>query len=380
MKIVQVSPYAMDRPGGVQSHVRDLSNWLERQGHDVQIIAPPGKGGAPDVMTLGRVREISMHGTHFELSRASKSEIEGASMALFDWGADVVHLHTPWTPMLGWQVWKALELPTVATFHATLPEGGGFDPMTWFLGRAAKYFDERLEGIVVPSRAPQAQWEARGHDPVPKILAPAIDLSEWRDVRQGPRHSEDGPHVIYLGRLEERKGVQVLVEAWKEVSRRLPAARLTIAGKGSMEGALREAAQGMRSIRFLPPPDNEAARALVARADFFAAPATGGESFGLVLIEAMAAGTIPIAAENEGYATVLANGGETLLVPPGDPAALADRIVLLASDQQKALDLRTWAMARAETFDVAQVGPRYVALYQAAVDKHGASMPACDET
>ena len=113
MKIVQITPYAMDRPGGVQSHIRDLGTWLRLRGHDVRIVAPPGDADVPGLMTLGACRSVSLHGTRFELTRARRADLADCVERLRDWGAEVAHLHTPWTPMLPWQVWRALDLPAV---------------------------------------------------------------------------------------------------------------------------------------------------------------------------------------------------------------------------------------------------------------------------
>ncbi len=367
MKIVHITPYAMTRPGGVQSHIRALAGWCGAAGHEVRIVAPPGEGdAAPDVLTLGRVRNISVHGTRFELTRATRAEISAAVETLQDWGADVVHLHTPWTPLLPWQVWRALNLPTVATFHATLPEGG-FDPLTWALGKAGDYFNARVSRVVVPSRAPLDQWQRRGAAPLPLILPPTIDLSDWRAAKRDMPLRRDAPQIVYMGRLEERKGVQVLLEAWPEVAAALPGATLTIAGSGALEADLRNRAAPFPSIRFLPPPDATAARALIAGADLFVAPARGGESFGLVLIEAMSAGTVPIAAQNAGYASVLSGEGTALLAPPGNASALAERIIALASDPVEHTRLRDWCATRAAEFDVSALGPDYLSLYRAAL-------------
>ena len=367
MKIVHVTPYAMSRPGGVQSHIRDLCAWCEAEGHDTRIIAPPGDGPtAPNVIPLGRARDISVHGTRFELTRARRSDIAATARTLRQWGAEVVHLHTPWTPLLAWQVWRALALPTVATFHATLPEGGR-DPLAWALGKAGDYFNARLSRIVVPSAAPLAQWQARGAAPLPAILPPAIDLSKWRAARRNTPLRKNAPQIVYMGRFEERKGVQVLLDAWPAVVAALPGATLTIAGSGALESALRAKAAPYPSVRFLPPPDPIAARALIAGADFFVAPALGGESFGLVLIEAMSAGTVPIAAHNPGYASVLDGEGAALLAPPGKATALAERIITLASDPIAYARLRDWCAARAAMFDVTALGPEYLSLYRTAL-------------
>ncbi|WP_372887719.1 glycosyltransferase family 4 protein, partial [Shimia sp.] len=285
---------------------------------------------------------------------------------LRSWGAEMVHLHTPWTPMLAWQIWRGLRLPSVATFHATLPEGGGFDPFRAYIRFAARYFHKRLDAIVVPSEAPRAQWRALGVDPLPAILPPVIDLARWRAARQA---RPTGPHLLFMGRLEERKGVRVLLEAWPAIAAALPGARLTIAGAGALEAPLRKMAEvaALRDVTFLPPPSRAGAPALVASADFFVAPATGGESFGLVLTEAMAAGALPVAAANAGYATVMNGAGRDLLVPPGDSAALSAKVIELARDPALCKRLARWADQRAAAFDVAAVGPRFLSLYETAL-------------
>lgn len=366
MKIVQVSPYSMDRPGGVQAHIRDLAIWLREQGHEVRIVSPPGTGGIEGGMALGRFRVMKLHGTAFEISRARKGELRACLDELRDWGAEVVHLHTPWTPMLAWQVWKGLKLPTVATFHATLPQGAGFDPFRWYIHRAARHFHRRLDAVLVPSAAPQAQWQKLGFDPVPEISPPTINLARWREART---ERSKGPHLVFMGRLEERKGVRVLLEAWGRIAKALPEAHLTIAGDGVLKGELTRFAQGLARVNFLPPPTDAEAPALVASADFFMAPATGGESFGLVLIEAMAAGALPVAAANPGYETVLSGEGKALLVPPSDPEALAARVIDLSGDADRQAQLLHWAHNRAVTFDVTSVGPTLERIFERAVNR-----------
>ncbi|MGR3637495.1 MAG: glycosyltransferase family 4 protein [Shimia sp.] len=371
MKIVQLTPYAMDRPGGVQSHIRDLTGWLRNQGHDVRIVAPPGDTPVHDLdglIELGSVRQIAVHGTKFELTRANRADLASCVAALRDWGAEVAHLHTPWTPMLPLQVWRALDIPGVATFHATLPESGGFDPLAWALRRSAHWFNRRLAGIVVPSKAPQEQWRANGVSPVPGILAPTVDLSKWRTAHDASTPGE-GFHVVCMGRLEERKGAATLLSAWHEVQTQRPDARLTIAGNGPCKANLLEQAKNLdlHSVSFVPPPDNAAARDLIANADVFAAPALHGESFGIVLIEAMAAGTLPVAASNIGYATVMTGPGSDLLVPPGDAPALARKLLEIASQPALQTKLLRWAKGHADHYDVRHLGPAYEAFFHGAL-------------
>lgn len=371
MKILQLTPYAMDRPGGVQTHIRDLSGWLRSQGHEVRIIAPPGTRpakGTEGFTELGTVRNIAVHGTKFELTRARRTELQDCVADLRAWGAEVAHLHTPWTPMLPLQVWRALDIPGVATFHATLPENQGFDPLAWALRRSAHWFNKRLNGIVVPSQAPQDQWRANKVDPLPQILPPTVDLSRWRAAGAAAAPS-DTFSAVCMGRLEERKGTATLLSAWSRVESQLPEARLTIAGDGRCKAALLEQARDLNlaNVTFAPPPTDAEARALIAGADIFAAPAHHGESFGLVLIEAMAAGTLPVAAANEGYATVMTGEGADLLVPPADADALADKILAIATRPELKHRLGAWAETHSERFDVRYLGPAYEAFFQSAL-------------
>ena len=196
-----------------------------------------------------------------------------------------------------------------------------------------------------------------------EVIPPSVDLTAWREQGRA-RHamgktSVDGPEILFLGRFEPRKGLDVLLSAWPEVAARVPGARLTIAGGGSLEPLVHAAMSAPHGERIVlvPSPDDNAARALMAEADIFAAPAPFGESFGIVLIEAMAGGAVPVAAANDGYASVLAGGGEELLVPPGDASALAARLVALAGDAPTLSRLRDWGATRSSALDIVATGP-----------------------
>ncbi|OWU86396.1 hypothetical protein ATO6_06160 [Oceanicola sp. 22II-s10i] len=361
MKIVQVTPYPMARPGGVQSNVRDVCGWLSAQGHEVRIVSPDrADHHEPGLLPLGRAREVSIHGTGFEFSFAGPLALRRLRRELRDWGAEVLHLHTPWTPMLAWQVWRAMRLPAIATFHATLPESDSPDLEERFITRAGHYFNARMASVVVPSEAPRRQWAAKGLDPLPLVLPPTIDLSDWRAGDTGTRRP--GPfRVAYLGRFEARKGVDVLLRAWARRPEALKDAELVIAGRGTLPGPLPEGA------RLVESPDRAEAIRLIADADVSVAPAGWGESFGLVLIEAMAAGTVPVAAANAGFATVMTGEGADLLFPVGDADALAAKLAELAQSPDRVKALADWGRAHAMTYDVSAVGPAYTELYTCAL-------------
>ncbi len=364
MRIVQLSPYAMERPGGVQAHVRDLAAWLRAQGHETRILCPPAAGGRAGsgggVTRLGRSRMLGAHGTEFEIAAASPRAVRAAARELRDWGAEIVHMHTPWTPLLVWQMWRALDLPTVATVHATLPAPDSRGATDRYIRWAARRILPRCASLVVPSEAPLEMLRRVLPGARPEVLAPAIDLAPWR-AAAAPR-APGALRLLFLGRLEPRKGVDVLLRAWPRIADALPDARLTLAGDGPLRAAA-EAAAGPRLV-LAGRPGDAAARRLVAQADLLLAPAPYGESFGLVLAEALAAGTLPVAAANAGYASVLTGPGAALLVAPGDPQALAERVIALGRDAGARAALLDWAAARAREVDVAAQGPGYLGLYR----------------
>jgi len=371
MKIVQVCPYDMHRPGGVQTHIRDLSNWLRAQGHEVLVIAPPSASRAaePGVRTLGKPRAINFQGTHFEICYASPREMNRIAADLRDFGAEVLHLHTPWTPLLPWQVWRKTGLPAVATFHATLPEGAKTNLANRLLHGWARFFINRMRASIVPSISPLRQLEkvARGH--AITVLPPTIDLSDWRAAAEGAAKSQsDAVSILFLGRLETRKGVQDLLDAWAVIAPRLPNATLTFAGRGDLDHAVIKAVKNQPDgrLRFISGPDQHQAQALMAAADIFVAPSQFGESFGIVLIEAMAAGAVPIAAANSGYVTVMTGPGEDLLYPPGDSLALAEKIETLTRDAAMRARLRAWGQEHSASYDVSAVGPAYEQIFLSA--------------
>lgn len=370
MKIVQLCPYAMDRPGGVQRHVRDLGIWLTAQGHETRIVAPPAPGRNAvrngTLTELGRSHAISVHGTAFELAYAGPGAVRRVARDLRDWGSCLVHMHTPWTPLLVWQVWRALRLPTVATIHATLPGIDSPALVDRYIRWAARYFLTRTQATILPSEAPLPLIAQLAPGTRASVLPPAVNLSDWSALDE-PRASRERVSLLFLGRLEARKGVACLLAAWDRIVDTLPQATLTIAGDGDLRDMV--TASTAPRLHFVRHPNDAAARSLMAQADIFLAPAAYGESFGIVLAEAMSAGAVPIAAANPGYASVMTGDGASLLAQPGDSAALANRIRSLATDPAKRKRLRDWGRAHATQFDIARVGPGYLEIYEGALGR-----------
>ncbi|NLH83664.1 MAG: glycosyltransferase family 4 protein [Phyllobacteriaceae bacterium] len=372
MRILQVSPYSAARPGGVQTHVRDLARWLTDAGHPTAIVAPgpDGGGGTPPVTPLGRAVGIGLSGTRFEITWVGGRELAEARRTLDVDHVDVVHLHTPFVPLLPLRLWRAFRRPTVATFHPTLPPQDRL--LAAVLGPVARAMRNRLEVAIAvsPSAAELLAPPSAAH-PV-EIVPPTVDLSAWRAAGRaaGPRDPAAAPRLLFLGRFEARKGLDVLIHAWPEVLRRRAETppHLIVAGGGELAPMARDfAARWSASVEIVPTPDDATARRLVAEADLLIAPAPWGESFGLVLIAAMAAGTPVVAAANPGYAGVLTGPGAAMLVPPGDAAALAATIADLLADPARLDALRAWGRDHVTRYDVAAVGPRLLDLYRRAV-------------
>ncbi len=370
MRILQVSPYAMERKGGVQTHVRDMARWLVDAGHEVTIVAPGPRGGDPTVLPLGRYLSIGLSGTRFEVTWVGGRDLDAVMRATDAPTIDVVHVHTPFVPTLPIRVWRAFRRPTVATFHATLPPPDRL--LRAVLRPVARAMSRHAAATIAVS--PSAAELLRPVDPRRPIdfLPPAIDLSAWRAAGAARQRDPGRPaRVLFLGRFEARKGLDVLIAAWPEIVRGSSGVplELVIAGGGELAPLAEDLVKrDADRVSIVAAPDDATARRLVAEADLMVAPAPWGESFGLVLIEAMAAGAPVVAAANPGYAGILTGPGEALLVPPGDSGALARKVVELLADSDRLDALRAWGRAHVEPFDVAAVGPKLVDVYRRVTD------------
>ncbi len=375
MKIAQVCPYDMDRPGGVQAHIRDLGTALEAMGHEVTILAPQvgdlvaARQRGPRVVRLGRARKVGFGGTAYEISVTLGAEKKRLAALVETGGFDVMHYHTMWTPLLPFQVFLRSKAANVATFHDT--------PAPTFEGRMlahaframSRRLLPKLDGVITPSEAPLAHLVKVG--PPVAILPPCTDLSRFANTRlaRRPRFDDGRINILFLGRLETRKGAGLLLEAYHKLTTEELPVRLIIAGQGEKEHALREfaAAHALPNLEFIGGFFDDEAPQLYADCDIFCAPAPYGESFGIVIAEAMASGKPVVAAANAGYRSLLTGEGARFLTPPGDVQALTDALRTLATDAHLRAQLGAWGPAHAMTYDARAVAPRFVAVYEEAM-------------
>ncbi len=380
MKIAQLCPYDIDRTGGVQRHIKALSQELQNRGHDVIIIAP---GPAPDKPTPGVVYSgiqyaTGWSGTRFEISAIGVAERRRLLNFLKDWNVDIVHFHTIWVPMMPFQVFLGLECATAATFHDTPPDTKSGH--IWFRTYQiwSHWFLNRLDGAIAVSKAP-ARHLYRGPCGVnPVILPPCVNLEDFRAIeRTRMDGTRDCFEVLFVGRFEPRKGVTTLLAAWTLLlektrnDRGSRKYRLTIAGSGELENEILEARDkfgGDRVTVVKKPTDGEIPE-LMRNADLLVAPSPYGESFGIVLVEALAGGLPVVAADNHGYVTVLTGPGRDCLVKAGQPHELADAIIRMAQDAGLRETISNWGREHAMSFDVRNTVADFESFFAGAIER-----------
>ena len=350
-----VCPYSLTLPGGVQGQVLGLARSLRAQGHVVRVLGPCD-GPPPDigVTPLGNCIPLAANGSVAPIAPDVSCALR-TMRALWDEGADVVHLHEPLVPGPTMTSLLFKSAPTVGTFHAA----GGSAAYRW-LAPVTRAIGRRLtlRCAVSDDAAALARRELGGEY---DVLFNGIEVERFAKADPWPT---DGPTIFFVGRHEPRKGLDVLLAA-------LPAlpddVRVWIAGDGPETQRLMTHTRGDARVSWLGRiADDELARRLRG-ADVFCAPSLHGESFGVVLLESMAAETPVVASDLPGYRNVARPGREGLLVPPGDACALAGALSRALRDRELAAALIEAGRARAGELSMDVLAERYVDLYARAM-------------
>ena len=381
MRIAQVCPYDIDRSGGVQTHARDTAAALAELGHEVTIIAPRsssprtssadaplGSSDAPRIRRLGRARMVNFAGTRFEMSFATGDDRRELDRLMRGGAFDVVHFHTPWTPFMATQAFLACTAARVVTFHDTPPERSAGAFARTMLGLIGRAMLSTVDGVIAVSEAPRAHLRPGAGQTV-SIIPPCTDLRRFAEAPARPSEPGAPVTILFVGRLEPRKGVMVLLKAYRMLCAEGHNVRLLIGGGGREETALRRfvAEHALPGVEFLGAFDDVEAPALFAGCDIFCAPSPYGESFGVVLTEAMAAGKPVVAAANRGYRTVMQGEAEPFLAEAGDEISLHDRLRTLVLDPVLRGRLGDWGRNAAMQYDSRTVAPRLLAVYAEAI-------------
>ncbi len=337
MKIALVSPYDFVYPGGVNIHVSSLEHQFTRMGHDVRIIAPSsgdvsGIGGK--FIRIGTPIPIPIGGT---ICRVTISLRLGPTIksVLSRENFDIIHLHEPFMPMLCSAVLRFSNTANVATFHAFGSKPGykfGRPISTIMLRRRLR----KLDGKIAVSQAAM-EFASKYVPGYYNIIPNGIDLELFSpDVSPISEFCDGKLNILFVGRLEKQKGVNYLIKAYRRVRQEVPNSRLIIVGPGTrLRGKYEKEVvrSGLKDVIFVGGKPQSELPQYYKTADVFCAPATGLESFGIVLLEAMAVGKPIVATNIEGYNSVLTHGVEGLLVPPKNEEMLARALVSLLTDE-----------------------------------------------
>jgi phosphatidyl-myo-inositol alpha-mannosyltransferase len=368
VRIGIVCPYSLDVPGGVQLHVMDLAETLIELGHEVSVLAPGDEDAVtkPYVVAAGRTVPVPYNGS---VARVSFGLISATRVRrwLTAGQFDVLHVHEPLTPSLSLLAVLSARGPVVATFHTAMTRSRALAAAQGLLQPAL----EKITGrIAVSELARKVQvehlggsaWEIPNGVSVARF-ANATPLPGW-----GP--DERGQAIGFIGRYSEpRKGFPLLRDAFVALAPQRPSLRLLVAGRGEPDEVFDGVPEELRDRIVLLGMVSEADKArMLHSVDVYVAPNTGGESFGMILTEAMAAGTPVLASDLDAFRRVLDGGRAGALFPTGDSAALARTLTALLDDGEQRAALAARATAVVAAYDWPALAQRVVEVYANAIE------------
>lgn len=355
MRIGIISPYSLTLPGGVQGQILGLARALRHKGHETRVLGPCD-GPPPDagVTPLGNSLPTLANGSMAPIAPDIPAQLR-TIRAVRDEAFDVVHLHEPLAPGVTMTAMLFKTQPLVGTFHAA----GGSLAYEW-LRPGVRWLVKRLDVRCAVSEDARAMARnALGGEY--HVVFNGIEVERFARARPTPKVA---PTIFFVGRHEPRKGLGVLLAALQQ----LPAdVRVWIAGDGPETKALQTQVAGDPRIEWLGRISEEEKASRLRAADVFCAPSLHGESFGIVLLEAMAAGAALVASDLPGYANVARDGRDALLVPPGDATALAKAINEVLCSPTRHAELVESGRERAEHFSMLRLADIYIDYYRDAV-------------
>jgi phosphatidylinositol alpha-mannosyltransferase len=337
VKIALVSPYDFAHPGGVVLHISCLEHYFTQMGHEVKVIAPASRA-VPDFgdrfIPIGRPRPIPSSGS---IARVTVSLTLAPKIreVLEREKFDLVHLHEPLMPMLCTTILRLSKTANIGTFHASYGKPGynfGRPVGKWILRR----WFHNLDGKIAVSR-PAMEYASTNFPGFYNIIPNGVDVEHFSPgVAPIERFNDGRPNILFVSRLEKRKGLNYLLEAFRRVKEEVPDCRLIVVGPGTRlrrkyeKYVARNRIQDVFFVGFVP---YDELPCYYQTADIFCAPSIASESFGIILLEAMAMGKPVVASSIEGYASVVSHGVDGLLVPPADKESLAQALISLLGEE-----------------------------------------------
>lgn len=362
LKVGIVCPYAWDVPGGVQYHVRDLRAALVKEGHEVSVLAPAEDDEAlPSyVVSTGRPIAVPYNGSVARLNLGVRS-----TRRVRDWirngDFDVMHVHEPLSPGISAVALWAAQGPIVATWHSSMEKSRALQTMFYL----AQTVLEKARGrIAVSELARRTLVDHVGGDAV--LIPNGVECASFAEATPFEGWPGPGKALFFLGRLDEpRKGLDILLAALPKIAERHPDSRVLLAGPGDSDDIVKKLPPDVAErLTFLGLVSEEDKVRAFHSADVYVAPNTGGESFGIVLLEAMASGTAVVASDLEAFRRVLDNGTAGRHFANGDSADLAEVVSDLLDDDDAREQMVATARDRAWLYDWGRVTREIVDVYR----------------
>jgi len=368
VRVGLVCPYSFDIPGGVQAHVADLARTLIGLGHQVSVLAPgddtEGATELPDfVVPSGRSLPIPYNGSVARLSFGPMSYTK-VRRWIRAGKFDVLHVHEPVAPSLSMLALMVADGPIVATFHTANPRSR---MLAAFQGVLQPFLEKITGRIAVSELARQVQVEHLGGDAV--IIPNGVDVEFFTAAKPLPGYPRTGGTIGFVGRFDEsRKGMEVLLDALRLMVPARPDLQLLVAGSGD-EKELRETAgpELAAALRFLGRVSDADKASMLKSLDIYCAPNIGGESFGIILTEAMSAGTPVVASDLDAFRRVLDGGNAGVLTPVGDAPALARSLSVVLDDPGRRAVLAAQGRRVVAAYDWPVVAATVVKVYETVV-------------
>lgn len=370
MKIALVSPYDWSFPGGVRNHITALAAYLRNQGHTAHILTAASQPVKEDgVRVIGTVAPLAINGS---VARPGLPDLRqpGLPGLLRGEGYDLLHLHEPLVAPLTLALAltaRGLRIPCIGTFHAAASPTAAwmYRQARPLLRPAFATLAERIAVTEVARETIAALFPTEYH-----IIPNGIEVAQFQAVRRV--QATKRPTILFLGRLEPRKGATVLLAALPHLRHLAalagdPLPRIVIAGTGPEMTACQQLAGRDPDVRFVGAISDAEKPLYLAAADVVCAPSLGGESQGIILLEALAAGAAVVASDIPGYRTMITPEATGVLVPPGDPAALAQALQRVLHDATLRARLVAQGRAAVQRYDWARVGHEVEMVYAAAL-------------
>ncbi len=372
MKIGIVCPYNIIKGGGVQEIVKAQAQGLRRRGHDVTVITPrpPGYlGEPPDEFTVFAGRSVDVRLPTRTTIQVSTNGSDVIDALLEQKQFDILHFHEPWVPSLSTRLLPLSQAVNVATFHAKLPEGLVIKAMSEVFRPFAKSIIKYID-VFAAASIPGSEYVTPMTDRPVAYVPVDIDLERFKPREQDEEdEAREDKTILYVGRLEGRKGVRYLIRAFAALKERHPKLRLDLLGDGPGRTELEDLVQNLNveDVHFLGFRDNDEKIRRLREADLFCVPSIYGEGFGMVLLEGMATGVPTVAGDNPGYASVMTGVGALSLVNPRDTQDFARRLELFLFEKDLRRIWCDWAAKEVQQYSTEHMLDKYEALYRQAL-------------